>query len=173
MSLVLYAKFSDALQAEHAMTALVSRGASLKNLTGLLPYRQQIRDTSPNRRNDTPSSVAESNPGALGVVGEVTTVTSVSIPGFALVAGGSQLVGGLFAKIEENFAASAAQGLAVYLQDHGVPAGIGSQIAEILNTGGAAIVLELPTGLMTESEALDVIGKYSAEVFGRSQDALC
>ena len=172
MSLVLYLKFPDALHAEHALTARVGRGANLKNLTGLLPYRTQIRDTSPNGRKDMPNPVAES-PGGLGVVGDVLTVTSVSIPGFALVAGGSTLVGGLFAKIEGNFAESAARGVAGYLQDHGVPEGIASQIDEILKSGGAAIVLELPTGLLAESEALDVIGKYSAEVFGRSQDALC
>lgn len=173
MSLVLYVKFPEALCAEHAMTALVTRGANLKNLTGLLPYRLQIRDTSPNGRKNIPNPPTDSSPGALGVVGDGMTVTSVSIPGFALVSGGSNLVGGLFAKIEGNFAESSARGVAGYLQDHGVPEGIASQISEILKVGGAAIVLELPTGLLAEPGVLDVVGKYRAEVFGRSQDALC
>jgi len=173
MSLVLYAKFPDALQAEHALTALVGRGASLKNLTGLLPYRLQIRDTSPNGRQNTVNPSAESNPASLGVVGEALTVTLVSIPGFALVAGGSKLVGGLFPKIDGNFAECAARGVNGYLQDHGVPEEIALKIAEILTLGGAAIILELPSGLLAESEALDVIEKYCAEILGRSQDALC
>jgi len=173
MSLVLYAKFPDALQAEFALTALVGRGATLKDLTGLLPYRLQIRDTSVKGRHNHLNPVADSVPASLGVVGEALTVTSVSIPGFALVAGGSSLVGGLFAKVEGDFAESAARGVAGYLLDHGVPTEIASKIAETLNLGGGAIILELPTGLLVESEAVEVFKKYRAELLGRSQDALC
>jgi hypothetical protein len=179
MKVSLYAKFQDAAQAERALAALVDHGADVADMTALFPEGYQKSDSNKTAAEQAVSGVTTTTGGdaavgagkgaAIGLgVGALAALTSLFIPGFGLVTGGSALVTALAGLAGATAGGAVAGGVAGYLQDQGVPARIALDAEEALKNGRAVLGIDTPTGKLGEFEVLEIVSKYHAESFGRT-----
>lgn len=181
MKVALYVRFSDAAQAERALAALADRGADIKDLTAIFPMGYQDRGDfkkSAAAQAVEGVSVTTSADAAVGAekgsavglgVGALAALASLLIPGFGLVTGGSALVTALIGVAGATVGGAIAGGAAGYLQDQGVPHRIALDTEEALKNGSAVIAIHCPTGKLGEFEVMEIVSKYHAESFGRSE----
>ncbi len=179
MKVSLYAKFADAAQAERGLAALVDHGADVADITALFPEGYQQQDSQKTAAEQAVSGVttttgADAAVGAgkgaavgLGL-GALAALTSLLIPGFGLVTGGSALVTALAGLAGATAGGALAGGVAGYLQDQGVPGRIALDAEEAVKNGRAVLGIATPTGKLGEFEVLEILSKYHAESFGRS-----
>lgn len=179
LNVSIYAKFPDAAQAEKALAALVDRGADVADMTALFPEGYQQQNSKKTAAEQAVSGVttttgADAAAGAgkgaavgLGV-GALAALTSLFIPGFGLVTGGSALVTALSGLAGATAGGAVAGGVAGYLQDQGVPGRIALDAEEAVKNGRAVLGIDTPSGKLGEFEVLEILSKYHAESVGRT-----
>ncbi|NLD44574.1 MAG: hypothetical protein GX657_13900, partial [Chloroflexi bacterium] len=101
------------------------------------------------------------NGGAVGLgIGAVVAIASMVVPGFGVVAGGGALATALGGAIGATAAGAVAGGAVGYLKDQGVAEEIVHRYAEVLETEGAVVSVDLPSGDVTEDDVHWVFDKY-------------
>ena len=180
MSIALFVKFADASQAERALAALLDRGADIKDLTAMFPNGYQSVSEDRTAVDEAISGVttttgADALRGAekgavvgLGL-GALAVLASLAIPGFGLITGGGALATALIGMGGSTAGGALAGGAAGYMQDQGVPARIALDTDAALKNGHAVISISCPTGALGEFEVMELVSKYHATSFGRSE----
>lgn len=180
MSIALFVKFADASQAERALAALLDRGADIQDLSAMFPSGYQTIDKDSTAVDEAVSGVttttgADALRGAekgavLGLgLGALAALASLVIPGFGLITGGGALATALLGMGGSTAGGALAGGAAGYLQDQGVPSRIALDTDAALKNGHAVISIECPTGKLGEFEVMEIVSKYHATSFGRSE----
>ncbi len=141
----LYSQFRDSLQAERTIATLVDRGAETADLTGLFPL--------PHR------------PSQYG------SLDSKLIPGLGLVTGSGSLATALSKPINPTVSVALAGGVSGFLENQGLPRSIAFDTARALKNGSAILAVACPTGRLEEFEVMEILSKYQAQTFARSQNA--
>ena len=179
MQVTLYTRFQDASLAEKALGALTDHGAELKDLAAIFPTGYQSADpkTTPVEKAtsgvttttgaDAASGAAKGAGIGLGL-GAVAAVASLFIPGFGIVTGGAALATALAAMAGTAAGGAVAGGVAGFMQDQGVPERVALDSEEAIKNGSAIVSVACPTGKLGEFEVLEILSKYHAESYGRS-----
>lgn len=177
----LYASFPDAKFAEKALGALIDHGAEQQHLSALFPPDYLKNDSEKDAVEQATSGVttttsADAASGAgkgagIGLgVGALAALASLVIPGFGLVTGGGALATALVSMAGATVGGAVAGGVAGFLQDQGVPHRIAVDSEDHLKNGRAVIAIQTPTGKLGEFEVREIVNKYSADTFGRSEE---
>jgi len=180
MAIALYVKFADASQAERALAALLDRGADIRDLSAMFPTGYQTIHENSTAVDEAvsgltvttgPDAVRGAEKGAvLGLgLGALAALASLVIPGFGLVTGGGALATALISMGGATAGGAVAGGAAGYLQDQGVPTRIGLDTDAAWKNGHAVVAIECPTGKLGEFEVMEIVSKYHAVSFGRSE----
>lgn len=172
----IYASFADVRSARKAVGALLDKGVKEENLsmitrqTDFAGEEEEVEDTHAQERSaehglttttrkDVVSGAKKGGAVGLGI-GAVVAIASMVVPGFGVVAGGGALATALGGAIGATAAGAVAGGAVGYLKDQGVAEEIVHRYAEVLETEGAVVSVDLPSGDVTEDDVHWVFDKY-------------
>ena len=179
MFITLHASFEDAALGEKAMGALLDHGVEKEDLSAFFPTDYQTEDVHEVRANlnhgittttgaDAASGAAKGAGMGLGL-GAIATLASLLIPGFGLVTGGGALATAMIAAAGTTAGGAVAGGVAGYLQDQGVDTQVALDSEAALKNGRAVVVVRCPSGKLSEAEISEILVKYHASTFGRTE----
>lgn len=174
MSQRVYASFPDVKLAKQAVGALMDKGVQEDHLS-LVSCAAGLEEgeTCADAEHAAKTGFSTTTPGdatagagkgaAIGLgVGVVATLVSIAVPGFGLVAGGGALATALAGGVGTTVGGAIAGGIAGYLKDQGVENHVAEEYARELNTDGALLAVELPSGEASALEVRETLIKYGA-----------
>jgi uncharacterized membrane protein len=120
------------------------------------------------KRGISTTTTADAGAGALkgaawGLgVGVVAALASIMVPGVGLVVGGGALATALGGMAATTGAGAVAGGLTGFLKDQGMDDHLAADYDHMVKHGGAMISVHVPSGVVDELEATEVMNKYGA-----------
>ena len=182
MFITLHASFEDAALGEKAMGALLDHGVAKEDLSAFFPTDYQTDDVHEVRANlnhgittttgaDAAAGAAKGAGVGLGL-GAIATLASLLIPGFGLVTGGGALATAIITAAGATAGGAVAGGVAGYLEDQGVDTKVALDSEAAVRNGRAVVIVRCPSGKLGEAEISEILLKYHASTFGRTQASI-
>lgn len=174
MADTIYVGFDDPEMAKKAMGALLDHGIKDADISLVLSEKNhhdrfEFKDDEAARKGITTTTAADAASGAMTgggigtLVGALSALAALFIPGFGIVIGGGALATAVASAIGTAAAGAIAGGVTGYLKDQGVPEAVAQQYEETLGGGGALMTVRLPSGDVTRATVDEVLAKYAAK----------
>ena len=177
MGQTVYASFADVRRARRAAGALLDHGLEERHLSLLTRQTSAVEEDEEHQEEagaaemsvkhglsatSREDAVAGAKKGAeIGLgIGVIAAIASIVVPGFGLVAGSGALATAIAGGLGATAGGAIAGGVVGYLQDQGVETHVAEEYARDIESEGALIAIEVPSGNVDLSVAQEVFSKY-------------
>ena len=176
MAQTVYASFTDIKLARKAAGALLDHGLEERHLSLITRHTNMGEDKDEKKEPGAAEKSAKHGittttgedaasgawkGAAIGLgVGAIAALASIAIPGFGLVAGSGALATAIGGGLGATAGGAIAGGVVGYLQDQGVETHVAEEYARDIESEGALIAIEVPSGDVDLTVAQEVFSKY-------------